>query len=100
MGKTLMDGTEQTLFESTELGEYIGVLFLHNMQSGDAITVNVYIKNVEDGNYYLAGTYSYTDVQTIKAVVVYDYVGKVGIKYTAQQTAGENRTVEHMWFKK
>jgi len=100
MAKNVMDGTEQTLFESTELGEYSGYIFLDQMQTGDEIAIRVYIKDVEDGVYKLREVVVFTDAQDAPAVEIRPIIGKVGIKVTAQQTAGTYRTVTSMWFKR
>ena len=100
MGKTSMDGTEQTIFENTELGEYSGYIFLDSMQSGDSITIRVYIKDVEDGNYKKWLEETFSNVVDPPAVRIAPIIGKVGIKVTAQQTAGSYRTITHMWFKR
>jgi len=100
MGKTLMDGTEQTLFESTEIGEYSGYVFLFEMVAGDRLYIRVYIKNVENNNYYLADSVLFADVQTAPAVRIAHVTGKVGFKVTAQQTIGVKKTVHHSWFRK
>jgi len=100
MAKNVMDGTEQTLFESTELGEYSGYIFLDQMQSGDEIVLRVYIKDVEDGNYKLRESVTLTGVQNFPAIEIRPIIGKVGIKVTAQQTSGTYRTVTSMWFKR
>ena len=100
MAKNTMDGTEQTLFESTELGEYSGYIFLDQMESGDEIVIRVYIKDVEDGNYKKREEVPFSGVQDCPAIEVRPIIGKVGIKVTAQQTAGTYKTVTSMWFKR
>lgn len=100
MGSTTMDGTEQVLFESTELGEYSGYIFLHRMETGDTIVIRVYIRNVEDGNYYPWLEDAFTGKQKCPAVRMEPIIGKTGIRVTAQQTAGAYRTIDHMWFKR
>jgi hypothetical protein len=100
MGRTLLSSSEQTLFESTEVGEYHGYVFLQNMGSGDTVTLALYVKNVEDSQYYLGDTLVLTDAQSVPVVRVYGIVGKVGVKVTAKQTVGTARNIDHMWFKK
>ena len=95
-----MDGTEQTIFENTELGEYSGYIFLDALESGDSITIRIYIRDPEDGNYkkYLEETFDgVIDPPTVRVVPI---IGKCGIKVTAQQTAGSYKTITHMWFKR
>ena len=100
MGSTTMDGTEQVIFESTELGEYSGYIFLDKMESGDTIVVRVYIKDVNDDTYKLWLEDSYSDALATPVLRMEPIIGKVGIKVTLQQTAGSYKTVTHMWFKR
>ena len=95
-----MDGTEQIIFESTELGEYNGYVFLEAMEAGDTIVIREYIKDVEDNVYRLYEDYSYSDAQTKPAIRIPPIVGKVGFKITAQQTVGTYREISYMWFKR
>ncbi|RLC82429.1 MAG: hypothetical protein DRJ03_19065 [Chloroflexi bacterium] len=100
MGRITLDGTEQTLFESTELAEYFGYVFLNNLEDGDTVVIRVYIRDVEDSKYYLADEKSFSNAQAIPVVRITNVIGKVGIKITIQQTAGTYRDVDHMWFRK
>ena len=100
MAKNTMDGTEQTLFESTELGEYSGYVFLDQMESDTVIVLRVYIKDVEDGNYKKREEVTFSGVQDNPAIEIRPIIGKVGIKVTAQQTAGSYITIDSMWFKR
>jgi len=95
-----MDGTEQTLFESTEIGEYNGYVFLDTLLAGDTVVVYVYIKDHEDAKYKLRDSASFSDVQVAPAVGFLPTMGKVGYKVTAKQIAGTYRTVTHAWFKR
>lgn len=95
-----MDGTEQILFESTEIGEYAGYIFLHEMVSGDIVIIKAYIKNVENEVYGLRDSATFEGAQGAPCVGVHPTIGKVGLKITAQQTAGTFRTIHHMWFKR
>lgn len=100
MAKTTMDGTEQTLFESTELGEYNGQVFFDKMQAGDTITLRVFLKDEEDATYKLRDSKAFNGVQTASAIGFLSVIGKVGYKVTAQQSAGTYRQVTHQWFKR
>jgi len=95
-----MDGTEQTLFENTELAEYAGYIFVDSLESGDEIVLRAYIKDVEDGEYKLRDTYTVTYPPPVECIAVAPTIGKVGFKITAQQTAGTYKTLTHMWFKR
>jgi len=100
MGKTTMDGTEQIIFINEELGEFSGYVFMDKMQVGDTIVLKMYVKDHEDSVYKLYDSASYSDVQTKPAIRVPPYLGKVGLKVTAQQTVGTYRDITHQWFKR
>lgn len=95
-----MNGTEQTIFENMELGEYSGYIFLDDMQAGDTITIRVYIKDEEDEAYKLWDSSEYNNVQTKPTTRIPPLAGKVGIKITARQTAGSYREITYCWFKR
>jgi hypothetical protein len=95
-----MDGTEQTIFESTELGEYSGYIFLDKLQAGDTVVVKIYVKDVNDEAYKKWLEDSFSDALSCTALRMEPMIGKVGVKVTLQQTAGTYRTVNHMWFKR
>jgi hypothetical protein len=100
MPTTTMDGSEQTLFENTELGAYSGYIFLNNVQSGDTILFTCYINDVEAGVYRIREQKQITGAQTYTALEVRELIGKSGIKITAKQTGGTYRVLDHMWFKR
>jgi hypothetical protein len=100
MGSTTMDGTEQVIFESTELGEYSGYIFLDDMEAGDTITVRVYVKDVNDDTYKLWASDPYSGKLPNPALRMEAIIGKVGIKITLQQSAGSYRAITHQWFKR
>jgi len=100
MGSTLMDGTEQIIFINEELGEFSGYVFLEDMQVGDTIIIRGYVKDHEDSVYKKTSEDTFSNVQALPAVYVKPILGKVGLKFTAQQTAGTYRTITHQWFKR
>lgn len=95
-----MDGTEQTLFENTELGEFSGYIFLKAMGASDVITIRAKVMNKETEEYELADTGTFTGVQTTSCIRIAQVIGKMGLQVTAQQTAGTYRTITSMWFKR
>lgn len=95
-----MDGTEQTLFENTELGEYSGYIFLDTLESGDIVKIKVYLKDVEDNVYKKHIEEDLSGVLTIPTMRITPMIGKIGIKVTAEQTLGTYRTITYMWFKR
>jgi len=98
VAKLLMNGSEQTLFENTELGEFAGYVFLTPLQTGDSVTLKFYVKDVEANEYVLNDGKTYTGAQSYPAIEVRHVIGKVGVKVTIRQTAGTYRTIHHMWF--
>jgi hypothetical protein len=102
MGTTTMDGTEQAIFESTELGEYSGYIFFDKMVSGDTIIIRIYVKDPNDIN----KTYkkwledSYSGALTTPALRLEPIISKLGVKVTLQQSAGSYKQVTHTWFKR
>jgi hypothetical protein len=100
LGSTTLDGTEQVLFESTELGEYSGYVFLEKLVSGDTVVIRVYVKDVNDDTYKKWLEDSYGGVVPCPALRMEPVIGKVGIKITAQQSAGSYKAITHQWFKR
>lgn len=95
-----MDGTEQVIFESTELGEYSGYIFLEKLEAGDTVVIRIYVKDVNDDTYKRWLQDSYSNVLSCPALRLEPMIGKVGVKITLQQTAGAYRTITHQWFKR
>jgi hypothetical protein len=100
MGRTLMNGTEIVLYESTEIGEYHGYIFVNNLAGTDSIDFKFYVRNPEDDTYYLADALTVTGVQATPVVRVSSIVNKSGVKISATQTVGTYRNIDHAWFKK
>lgn len=100
MASLKMDGTEQAIFESTEVGEFSGYVFLNELLAGDTVVLKVYIKDPEDSVYKLWATDSYSGVVAFPALRMEAIIGHVGIKITAKQTAGTYRTITSDWFKR
>lgn len=95
-----MDGTEQTLFESTEIGEYSGYIFLDDLASGDTIELRVYVKDKNDDSYKKWIEDGYTGSLTTPAVRLEPMIGSRGVKITAKQTAGTFREITHQWYRR
>lgn len=100
MGKVLMDGTEKTLFENTEIGEFFGIIFLDKMLSGDTIEVRVYFKDEEDDVYKQNSITSYLNVQANPVVRLNNMASGVGVKVTARQSTGTYKEVTSKWLKR
>ena len=100
MGKTTLSGEEQTLFESTEMGEYTGHVFLDKLEAGDTVEMRVYIRDEEDGEYKLWGRWVFDGPLECPVVSLPYVVAKVGIRVTMRQTSGTFKEVTHMWFRR
>ena len=100
MGKTTLSGEEQTLFESTEMGEYTGHIFFDKLEAGDAVELYVYIRDEEDGQYKLWNKWTLTAPLDYPVMTLPYVVAKCGIRVTARQTAGTYKEVTHMWFRR
>jgi hypothetical protein len=100
MAKTTMDGTEQILFENTELGEYNGLVFLDKLVQNDTVRIKIYLKDEEDSVYKLRDSKDFSNAQTVPVVGFLPTMGNVGFKITAQQIAGTYKIVTHTWFKR
>jgi hypothetical protein len=92
----VMDGTEKTLFEITDVkaGEVEAWLDLTPMQTGDTIVVRYSTKMKAGGTYAKYAEETYSGTQTIPALCILNKKVYRDTKVTAQQTAGTNRTLD------
>lgn len=97
-GSVTMDGNEDTVFEVTTAGVVEGYIDLTNMGAADNVTINQYIRIVSGGPYVLYGSLPYTGVQSIPMLWIVEKPGIYGVKVTAHQTAGVNRTFPYAYF--
>lgn len=100
MGTLTADGTEQTVFESDEVGEFSGYVDLANMVAGDEVTVRVYIKIKSDGDYRKWKGYTFNDAQDESALRMPPLQCSYGYKATLQQIEGTYRTFDYTFFKR
>lgn len=95
MGYTFYDGTittdatEQNLFDITGNAHYFTYIFLHNMQSGDTITLKVYIKDINGNAMRLIKSTSVSNAQTESGF--FSFLPATQYKVTIQRTAGTDR---------
>ena len=94
------DGTEQTVIESTSIGEIEGWIDLANMASGDTVIIKVYAKMKSGGTYRRYDSTTYSDAQTNPAIHLIKLSAEYGFKVTLQQTAGSYRTFDYNFFKR
>jgi len=94
------DGTEQTIIESTSIGEIEGWIDLANMASGDTVIIRMYVKTKSGGTYRQYDSTTYSNAQTNPATHLIKLSAKYGFKVTLQQTAGSYRTFDYNFFKR
>jgi hypothetical protein len=103
-GSVAMDGTEKNvvLDEVTNNPSRFleGYIDLTPMASGDTIVIRQYMKIASGGNYIKYAEETYSGAQTLPLLYITTKTGRYGIKITAQQTAGTNRTLSYQFFRR
>jgi hypothetical protein len=103
-GSVAMDGTEKNVVLDEVTGNpqrfLEGYIDLTPMASGDTIVVRQYMKIASAGNYVKYAEETYSAAQTLPLLYITTKSGKYGIKITAQQTAGTNRTLQYQFFRR
>jgi hypothetical protein len=103
-GSVAMDGTEKNvvLDEVTNNPSRFleGYIDLTPMASGDTIVIRQYMKIASAGNYIKYAEETYSGAQTLPLLYITTKTGRYGIKITAQQTAGTNRTLQYQFFRR
>lgn len=100
VGTVTMDGAEDTVFEVTDYNVMVeAYLDLSNMQAGDEVYVRQYIKNTSGGAYVQYAEIPYNDAQDYPQLWITPKLSAYGIKVTAEQTLGANRTFTWRYFK-
>jgi hypothetical protein len=103
-GSVAMDGTEKEVVLDEVSGNpsrfLEGYIDLTPMASGDTIVVRQYMKIASAGAYVKYAEETYTGAQTLPLLYIVSKPGRYGIKITAQQTAGTNRTLTYQFFRR
>jgi hypothetical protein len=103
-GTVAMDGTEKAVVLDEVSGNpsrfLEGYIDLTPMASGDTIVVRQYMKIASAGNYVKYAEETYTGAQSLPLLYITTKSGRYGIKITAQQTAGTNRTLTYQFFRR
>jgi hypothetical protein len=103
-GTVTMDGTEKNVVLDEITGNpqrfLEGYIDLSPMASGDTIVVRQYMKIASAGAYVKYAEETYSGAQSIPLLFIVTKPGKYGIKITAQQTAGTNRTLTYQFFRR
>jgi len=89
------DGTEQDLFDITSDQHFATWLFTHNMQSGDTITIKVYVLDENAAVMRLYETQTVTGAQTDPAIFI-PFIPTKQYKVSIQRTAGTDRSFNWM----
>ena len=100
MGTLQADGTEQTVFSSTETGEFSGYVDLSNMVTDDEVTLRCYIRIKSGGEYRKWDEEDYVDAQAKPALHFTPLQSSYGYKVTLEQTAGTYREFDWVFFKR
>jgi hypothetical protein len=103
-GSVAMDGTEKNVVLDEVNGNpqrfLEGYIDLTPMASGDTIVVRQYMKIASAGAYVKYAEETYSGAQTLPLLYIVSKSGRYGIKITAQQTAGTNRTLTYQFFRR
>jgi hypothetical protein len=103
-GSVAMDGTELNVVLDEIAGNpqrfLEGYIDLTPMASGDTIVIRQYMKITATGAYVKYAEETYSGAQTLPLLYITTKSGRYGIKITAQQTAGTNRTLQYQFFRR
>jgi hypothetical protein len=103
-GSVAMDGTEKNVVLDEVTGNpqrfLEGYIDLSPMASGDTIVIRQYMKITATGAYVKYAEETYSGAQTLPLLYITTKSGRYGIKITAQQTAGTNRTLQYQFFRR
>lgn len=90
-GTITTDGTEQTIWDITADKHFAGWIFMHNMASGDSITVKIFGKDQNSAVMRVYKAPTFTGVQTSEPAYYIPYLTTKQHKVTIQRTAGTDR---------
>ena len=103
-GTVVMDGTEKNVVLDEISGNpqrfLEGYIDLSPMASGDTIVIRQYMKITATGGYVKYAEESYSGAQSLPLLYIVTKPGRYGIRITAQQTAGTNRTLSFQFFRR
>ena len=103
-GTVAMDGSEKNIVLDEVTGNpprfLEGYVDLTSMASGDTIVIRQYMKITSTGTYIKYAEETYSGAQDLPLLYVVTKPGRYGIKITAQQTAGTNRTLTYQFFRR
>ncbi|MEM2568168.1 MAG: hypothetical protein QXH20_06855 [Candidatus Bathyarchaeia archaeon] len=103
-GSVAMDGTEKDVVLDEPSGNpsrfLEGYIDLSPMASGDTVVIRQYMKISAAGGYVKYAEETYSGAQSLPLLYIVTKPAKYGIKITAQQTAGTNRTFTYQFFRR
>jgi hypothetical protein len=103
-GSVAMDGTEKEVVLDEVTGNpsrfLEGYIDLTPMASGDTIVIRQYMKITATGAYVKYAEETYSGAQSLPLLYITTKSGRYGIKITAQQTVGTNRTLTYQFFRR
>jgi len=94
------DGTVQTLVEAEGLGLYYGLLSLDQMDWGDQVVVETWVRVISGGEWRRYARMEYAGRQDDPALVWFPVLARYGFKVTLQQVAGVYRTFEYGFYRR
>jgi hypothetical protein len=89
-GNVTTDGSEQNLFDITSDSHFATWIFTHNMQSGDAVTIRVYVYDENTTTLRLYDLQGLVGVQSSPAIFI-PFLPSRRYKVSIQRTAGTDR---------
>lgn len=98
-GTILTDGTEQTILTYVGLAIIQGYIDLSNMTEGDEVTIRIYVKIKETGDYKLYAPETYYGKQPAPAIYVTPKLSGYAFKVTIQQTQGTYKSFDYLFTK-
>lgn len=103
-GTVAMDGTEKNVVLDEVAGNpprfLEGYIDLSPLASGDTLVIRQYMKISATGDYVKYAEETYSGAQSLPLLYITTKPGRYGIKITAQQTAGTNRTLTYQFFRR
>lgn len=92
-GQETADGTEQTLYETTDSDEFFVIVNLSTMQALDGVTLRAYRRVLSAAEAFVKYfEQAFADAQDDDLYICPPISAPFGVKFTIEQTAGTYRT--------
>lgn len=92
-------GSEETVFETSVKGKYAGYISVRNLESGDEVTIYLYLKLLPDSPYELYDSATISGPATETIIPIYEVHVSYGLRVRLNQTAGTVRSYDYVIFK-